>query len=373
MSAEQYDQAKSQERALRALADFATTDHHDGVHDDLIIEPLRHGHIHHTWIVSSSSGDHFVLQELNAHVFRQPERVAENIVTVTDHLAQAVAARNEDPRRRCLQVIRTRSGGAMAVHGTGEDELFFRLFSFVPSSRALLEAENAEQAYAAARAIARFQLDLADLDPDRLHETLPRFHDTPNRFEALDRAIASDEFARLADCRSDVEKALEWRPFATVLLDPHARGEIPRRIAHNDAKISNVLFDAEEDHGICVIDLDTVMPGLSLYDFGEMVRSMASHSPEDSQHPSDLELDMEHLEALRAGYLDLAADFLTDTERSLLLESGMLMTLENGIRFLTDHLEGDHYFAGRRPGQNLDRCRTQFALLNALSELRGQW
>lgn len=344
--------------------------------EGLELSPLRHGHIHSSFVVRDVSADitpqpRYLLQALNTQVFQHPHRVASNLQVVTEHLRQRVAERGGDTERHCLELLPTLEGEPMARRvGPGLGEVtYWRLFRFVPASRSILQTDKPEEAFEAAMAVAQFQLDLEDLDPALLTEPIPHFHDTPRRFAALEAAIHQDSRGRVSQVGHEIEQLLRWRPFAQVLLAPQSRGHIPLRVAHNDAKISNVLFDAAATEALCVIDLDTVMPGLSLYDFGEMVRSMSYSLPEDWQHPEELEIDRLQLQAIRDGYLERAAALLNREERSLLLDAGKLMTLENAVRFLTDYLEGDVYFRVHHASQNLDRCRIQQTLLKALDGL----
>ena len=331
--------------------------------DQAHIETLRRGHIHRTLLVGpANAAPLFVLQGLNTRIFPDPDAVAHNIAVVTECQRRQVAARGGEVERSVLQVVPTTGGEPYArLH----DGSCWRLFRFIHDSHAHLEARTPDQAFQTARAIGQFQQDLGDIDPAELRETIPAFHDTPARVARLEAVIGADPVGRASSCSDLIERALAKRTLADVLLAPWRRGEIPQRIAHNDAKIGNVLFD-DNEHPLCVIDLDTVMPGLSLYDFGEMVRSMSSDAAEDDADERSVVVVRERLEAMAAGYLDSAGDMLCDLEKRHLLDAGRLMTYENGVRFLTDHLEGDVYYPVHHEGHNLERARNQFALLAQL-------
>jgi Ser/Thr protein kinase RdoA (MazF antagonist) len=232
--------------------------------------------------------------------------------------------------------------------------------------------ETAPQAEQAGRAFGAFQHLLADLPVPPLHETIPDFHNTPLRFEALERAVQADPYNRAAMAKDEINVALSRRWMAGLLLDLHEAGGIPKRVVHNDAKINNVLFDEDTDTALCVVDLDTVMPGLAPHDFGDMVRSMTSLSPEDERDLSKVEVQMPLFEAIARGYLEEAGTLLTPAERAHLVSAGKLITLEQGVRFLTDFLNGDVYYKTQRPGQNLDRCRTQLELVKSIERHEPQ-
>jgi Ser/Thr protein kinase RdoA (MazF antagonist) len=224
--------------------------------------------------------------------------------------------------------------------------------------------ENKEQAFQAARAFGRFQEQLASLPAPRLLDTIPDFHNTPKRFKALEEAIAADAAGRAAMAKPEIEFALAHQSMASVLLDAN----LPERVTHNDTKFNNVMLDDTTGEAICVIDLDTAMPGLAPYDFGDMVRATTSPALEDERDLSKVTMQFPMFEALVRGYLSSAGGFLTKAEKDLLAFSGKLITFEIGIRFLTDYLAGDTYFKVHREGHNLDRCRTQFKLVESIEE-----
>jgi aminoglycoside phosphotransferase (APT) family kinase protein len=324
------------------------------------------GHINDTYLGTYRRGAdevQYIHQWINHHVFKQPALVMENIERVTTHqrriLEQAGCA---DPERRALTIVPALDGRTYCQDSRGQ---YWRTFRYIDNAHTFQAVESAAQAREAARAFGAFQNQLIDLPGPRLHETIPAFHDTPSRFTALVKAVEADTHDRARDARREIEFALEREPITATLLALNRAGKIPERITHNDTKLNNVML-SESGEGICVIDLDTVMPGLALYDFGDMVRTATSPAVEDEQDLSKVRMQMPMFEALVDGYLSSAGTFLTACEREHLAFSGKLITLEIGIRFLTDFLCGDTYFKTSRPGHNLDRCRTQFALVESI-------
>ena len=326
------------------------------------------GHINDTYKVTARMAGtqvHYILQRINHEIFKQPDRVMENIVRVTEHLrGRLLAAGERDASRRALTVIPSRDGRPYARDEQGN---WWRLYLFIELAQTYDVIENERQAFEAARSFACFQNQLADLSAPRLHETIPAFHNTLSRLQALDAAIAADPCGRKAEVAAEIAFVDARRAQCGRLLERNARGEIPERITHNDTKINNVMLDDASGEGICVIDLDTVMPGLALYDFGDMVRSATAAAAEDERDLSKVGSRIAMFEALVRGYLSEAA-FLTPAELEELVFAGRLITLTIGIRFLTDYLSGDVYFRTRRPGQNLDRCRTQFQMVRSMEE-----
>jgi Ser/Thr protein kinase RdoA (MazF antagonist) len=330
-------------------------------------QPFGSGHINDTYRVRfESGGESFfhILQRINRNVFKNPDALMQNIQRVTAHLSAKVA--NEpDPDRRALRLIPDRSGTAWHVDEEGD---YWRAYYYIPGARTYDAVENTEQAFQAARAFGRFQDLLAGMPSPRLHDTIPNFHNTPKRFEALLAAISCDTSNRAALANPEIDFALRHEPIVSILQDAN----LPERVTHNDTKFNNVMLDDATGEGICVVDLDTVMPGLAPCDFGDMVRTTTSPTEEDEQDLSRVTMQFPMFEALVRGYLSSAGGFLTNAERKLLAFSGKLITLEIGIRFLTDHLSGDTYFKIHREGHNLDRCRTQFKLLQSIEQQEDQ-
>lgn len=329
--------------------------------DFVSAEPFGSGHINDTYRVAFASGGtrrHYILQRLNHAVFPNPLAVMENLQRVTAHLAQKVS---DQPAaaRRALTLLPARDEKNFHRDGDGN---FWRVFPFIANTRTVNVVETPAQAFAAAQAFGQFQKLLADLPAPRLHETIPNFHHTPKRFAALEKAVVADTCNRAALAKQEIEFALRHRAICGVLLDAN----LPERVTHNDTKINNVLLDDATGEGVCVIDLDTVMSGLVLYDFGDMVRSMTNPATENERDLAKVEMQFPMFEALLHGYLSSAADFLTPAEKNLLPVSGAVIAFELGLRFLTDFLNGDVYFKTQRAGENLDRCRAQFKLFKSV-------
>ncbi len=327
--------------------------------------PYGNGHINDTYLVTCNgtcAPARYILQHINAQVFHSPAAVMQNIERVTAHLA-AQLAHEPDRARRALTLIPARDGSNWYVDADGET---WRAYPFIENARSYETATSVEQAFQAAEAFGRFQRQLANLPAPRLRETIPDFHHTPRRFAALEGAIAADVKGRAALAKPEIEFALAHQSITGVLIEASLRADLPERITHNDTKFNNVLLDDATGESLCVVDLDTVMPGLVLYDFGDMVRTTTSPAAEDEQDLSKVTMQFPLYEALVRGYLSAAGEFLTETEKKFLAFSGKLITFEIGIRFLADYLVGDTYFKIHRENHNLDRCRTQFKLVQSI-------
>lgn len=329
--------------------------------------PYGSGHINETFLVTAQANGvarHYIFQHLNASIFPDPHPVMRNIQHVTDHLRKKLAHLSSGERdRRVLTLIPTRDGGVLV-----DDPLQgnWRAYRFIEDAQTFDILETPQQAFEAALAFGTFQHLLSDYDGPPLVETTPDFHHTVKRFQAFQAAVNADPLGRACTMAAEIDFALRHEPLAHTLIDLKASGAIPERITHNDTKLNNVLLDAKTGQGLCVLDLDTVMPGLSLYDFGDMVRSACNPVAEDCPDPSRVIARGDVFEALVAGYLKGTAGALRPIEKDHLLLSGQLLSFECGLRFLTDHLSGDTYFRIHRPSQNLDRGRTQFALVASL-------
>ena len=333
--------------------------------------PYGSGHINDTFVITMDQAGRpvrYLLQRINDRVFKNVPALMENIQRVTDHALGASAKSGGHDSRRVLTLVRTREGAAWHRDPHGA---FWRCYLFIENARTHDVVENALQAFEAARAFGEFQRMLVDLRGPRLHETIPGFHNTRSRFEALRRAVDADRAGRVRAVGAEIEFALARERMAGVVLDLMVRGEMPERITHNDTKFNNVMLDEATSQAVCVIDLDTVMPGSALYDFGDMVRSATNSAAEDEPDASKVTMRMDIFEGLVSGYAASAGAFLNAAERAHLAFAGKLITYEIGLRFLTDHLEGDVYFKTKRQGHNLDRCRTQFALVASIERQEG--
>ena len=327
------------------------------------------GHINDTFRLDVHSEDgscrRVILQRVSPVAFKQPQQLMENVVNVTEYLGREIKKLGGDPARETLTVIRTRDGGSCVTDSEGG---VWRAFLFVEGTVCYQSAETPELFAASGRAFGRFQRLLRDYPAHTLHETIPRFHDTENRLQNLKNAVAADPLGRARDCQADIDFMLAREKDCSAALQAQRDGVLPLRVTHNDTKLNNVLMDAETGEALCVIDLDTVMPGLAINDFGDSIRFGANHSAEDEPDLSKVNLDVELFEIYTAAFLEEAGDALTEAEIRYLPWGAKLMTLECGIRFLTDYREGDSYFHISRPGQNLDRARTQCKLVADMEE-----
>ncbi len=331
------------------------------------LHPMEIGHINASWRVGTAAGDTCLLQRLNPDVFPDGEAVMRNLGRVTSHLAKKVRDL-PDRDRRALHVL-PRSDGSLGWRAP--DGAWWRVFRFIPRSRTCLHAITAREAYEVGRAYGLFQEMLSDYDGPPLTETIPGFHDTLARLAALDRTAAADPAGRAASVGAELAFARVRRGYALVLPPLLASGALPQRIVHNDAKAANVLLDAATGEALAVVDLDTVMPGTVLYDVGDLVRSVASPTDEDERDLSRIGVRLPLVAALSEGFLGACGAGLTDAERGQFVFAGLLLTYEQGVRFLTDHIAGDTYYRTSRPGQNLDRARAQFRLLESLEAERS--
>jgi hypothetical protein len=328
--------------------------------DFLSAAPHGSGHINDTYCAVFNHGGaraRYIFQRINHNIFKNPVALMENVRRVTAHLGQKTAG-HADQNRRALKLIPTRD--ETTCHRDGDN--FWRAYFFIEQAQTFDAVESPAQAFQAARAFGQFQKMLADLPAPRLHDTIPDFHHTPKRFAALEKAVAADAANRAKMAKPEIEFALRHKAICRALLD----AKLPERVTHNDTKFNNVMLDDATGEGICVIDLDTVMPGLALYDFGDMVRTATSPAKEDERDLSKVTMQFPMFEALARGYLG-AAEFLTPAEKKFLAFSGRLITFEIGVRFLTDFLAGNVYFKVRRENHNLDRCRAQFRLVESIA------
>lgn len=340
--------------------------------DAPFIRGNRHGNglINDSFVIECQAGAtsrRYILQRVNHHVFHDVPALMENVQRVTDHLAAIPQAPNRQP----LRLIRTQDGQAFQLDDHG---YHWRCYDFIEGAESYDVIHSLPIARAAAYSFGEFQAQLVDLAGPRLHETIPDFHNTRQRFANLSAAIDADSASRVSAVGSEIEFALTRESLASSLLDLHEEGKIPERVTHNDTKISNVLINETSGEGVCVIDFDTVMPGLGLYDFGDLVRSATNPCLEDEINLNKVSVQLPIFEQLVAGYLGSARSILNATEIDQLIVSGRLITYEIGLRFLTDYLAGDTYFRTDHPEQNLDRARGQFTLLqsmeNAESDMR---
>lgn len=306
----------------------------------------------------------YILQRVNHFVFKDVPAVMENIGNVLRHQRRKMEESGlKDIDRRVMTIVATKDGADFHVDSSGN---FWRMFRAVRDSVSVDAVENAEQVYEAAKVFGEFQHHLADL-PVRLHETIPDFHNTRKRFDAFAKVVKEDALNRAMSVRHDIQFVFDSEYMVDRVVQGLETGAIPDRVTHNDTKLNNVLLDEYTGEGLCVIDLDTVMPGSVLYDFGDLVRASTCSVPEDVPNGKLVKINLEYFEAITRGYLETASGFLVPSERELLAFSGQLISLELGMRFLTDYLLGDEYFKTSRPGQNVDRCQRQFLQAKAMA------
>lgn len=333
-------------------------------------QPYGNGHINDTFLLTYDTQDgtrKYILQRMNHAVFKNPQALMENVSHVTDYLRQVIIRRGGNPDRETLNVIRTADGSVYYVDSLHN---YWRIFLFIEDTICLEHVETPGEFYDSAVAFGSFQRMLADFPADTLHETIPNFHNTPSRFRDFLKAVERDAMGRAHLVQKEIDFALSKENDTHVLTDLLAKGELPLRVTHNDTKLNNILFDRSTRKALCVIDLDTVMPGLSHYDFGDSIRTGACTGAEDEQDLSKIELDLTLYETFTKGFLEGCQGSLTKREIELLPMGAKLMTYECGIRFLADYLDGDVYFKIHSEDQNLDRARTQFKLV---SDMEKKW
>jgi Ser/Thr protein kinase RdoA (MazF antagonist) len=325
--------------------------------------PYGSGHINDTYasrLQTPSGLVRYIQQRINHNVFKHPELLMANIERVTAYARERIIAAGGDPDRETLTLLPTVDGGSFYRSPEGN---YWRTYIFIEGALTYDQPQNVGQVYSAAKAFGQFQKLLSTLPGKRLNETIPNFHHTRRRFDNFIRALEADAVNRAASAAAEIDFVLQREAETSVLVDMLGRGELPERVTHNDTKINNVMIDDITGEGVCVIDLDTVMPGSALYDFGDSVRTGAAAAAEDELDLSKVGLSLGLFEHLAHGYLDAARDFLTPSEIDYMPFSARLMTLECGIRFLADYLDGDIYFKIHRERHNLDRARTQFAMV----------
>ena len=322
--------------------------------------PYGNGHINTTFLVTLENGHRFILQKISDLLTRDAEHLMENIARVTEHLRKT----EPDPRK-VLTLLKTRDGMNYLPDATGN----WRVYHFVEDSVCLDRVESNEDFYQSALAFGHFVELLKDFPAEELTETIPDFHNTPKRFAKFHAAVEADACGRRAGVEDEIRFLFEREEEAGMLQRMRESGELPTRVTHNDTKLDNILFDAATRKPLCIIDLDTVMPGLSLYDFGDSIRFGASTGAEDEKDLSKVQLDVEKYEVFRRGFTEACPD-LTDKEKELLPMGAKVITLEQAARFLTDYLEGDPYYRIHYPEQNLDRTRTQIRLIQ---EMEDKW
>ena len=335
---------------------------------EITAAPYGNGHINDTLCVCVKTPEgmrRYIMQRVNRYVFKQPEDVIANIARVTEYLRGIIVAEGGDPERETLTLVPTVDGKPFAYDEDGE---LWRMYLFIEGTISRDLPDTPELFALSGAAFGRFQRQMGGFPAASLVESIPDFHNTPARYAQLMDAVARNEAGRLDEVGEELAFCRKYEREVHTLLDALAAGEIPLRVTHNDTKLNNVLLDAQTGRGVCVIDLDTVMPGLAAYDFGDSIRFGANTAEEDEQDLSKVSLSLPMFEAFARGFLSEAGQVMGRREIELLPMGAKLMTLECGMRFLADYLNGDKYFRIHRPGHNLDRAHTQFALVRSMEE-----
>jgi len=333
--------------------------------------PYGNGHINDTYLVTTASENgekaSYILQRINTAIFTEPEKLMQNICGVTDYLRRKIAEAGGDAARGTLTVIPTRE---QALYFTDSDGNCYRAYTYIENTISLEQIEHAQDFYAAAEAFGEFRYLLSEYPADTLNETIPDFHNTKKRYERFLEVLEKDAVGRAGEVQEEIAFVKERASEMGILLEALRAGEIPLCVTHNDTKLNNILLDKETGKAICIIDLDTVMPGSVLYDIGDSIRFGANTAAEDETNLDLVQLNLALFECYVRGYSKGCKGTLTDKEYELLPMGAKLMTLECGMRFLTDYLEGDVYFKIHRERHNLERCRTQFALV---ADMERKW
>ncbi len=324
--------------------------------------PYGGGHINSTFLVDGEPK--YVLQKINTHVFSHPVELMRNIELVTEHLTKKMLAAGEDASMGTYRVVKAKDGKNHVTDGEGH---FYRVVTFIDAV-SHEKVDDPAELYRAAKVYGKFQKMLSDFDANQLFEVIPMFHHTPNRMKNLLKAIEENKSGRLDKVKADVEFALSYKDRISAIVDGIADGSIPLRVTHNDTKLNNFLFQKDDDECVCLVDLDTVMPGSLLYDYGDALRVGASSAAEDEPDLSKVNFRIEPFEQFTRGLLEVFANDITERELELMPYSHLLMTFEVGIRFLTDYLDGDVYFKTAYSEHNIDRARNQFKLVRDIDE-----
>ena len=333
------------------------------------IKQIKIGHINSTYTLyfdQGSSVKRYLLQEINTHVFKNPIQLMENIEKITTFLSEKVrlsGAKNYE--NLSLRVIHTLDHHSYMISSKNH---FFRVYNFIENAKTYQKTNDLKLFYNAGKTIGTFQNMLSDFDASQLHETIPNFHNTPYRFQTFLKVLKENPCDRAKDCEEEIQFVLHLKDFTPVITSLIEQKLIPIKVTHNDTKLNNIMFDCETKEGLCLVDLDTVMPGTILYDFGDAIRSGRNRADEDEKNLEKVRFSVDLFKAFSEGYLSSVASSITECEVNHLVDSAILMTFECGMRFLTDYLDGDHYFKTKYDNHNLVRCRTQFHLVKQMIE-----
>ena len=333
------------------------------------IKQIKIGHINSTYTLyfdQGSSVKRYLLQEINTHVFKNPIQLMENIEKITTFLSEKVrlsGAKNYE--NLSLRVIHTLDHHSYMISSKNH---FFRVYNFIENVKTYQKTNDLKLFYNAGKTVGTFQNMLSDFDASQLHETIPNFHNTPYRFQTFLKVLKENPCDRAKDCEEEIQFVLHLKDFTPVITSLIEQKLIPIKVTHNDTKLNNIMFDCETKEGLCLVDLDTVMPGTILYDFGDAIRSGCNRADEDEKNLEKVRFSVDLFKAFSEGYLSSVASSITECEVNHLVDSAILMTFECGMRFLTDYLDGDHYFKTKYDNHNLVRCRTQFHLVKQMIE-----
>lgn len=333
------------------------------------IKQIKIGHINSTYTLyfdQGSSVKRYLLQEINTHVFKNPIQLMENIEKITTFLSEKVrlsGAKNYE--NLSLRVIHTLDHHSYMISSKNH---FFRVYNFIENAKTYQKTNDLKLFYNAGKTVGTFQNMLSDFDASQLHETIPNFHNTPYRFQTFLKVLKENPCDRAKDCEEEIQFVLHLKDFTPVITSLIEQKLIPIKVTHNDTKLNNIMFDCETKEGLCLVDLDTVMPGTILYDFGDAIRSGCNRAEEDEKNLEKVRFSVDLFKAFTEGYLSSVASSITECEVNHLVDSSILMTFECGMRFLTDYLDGDHYFKTKYDNHNLVRCRTQFHLVKQMIE-----
>lgn len=333
----------------------------------LSVEKYGSGHINQTFLVTVKENKKYILQKINTSIFPNVEELMENILQVTSFLREEIVREGGDSERETMTVILTKEGNP---YYTDEDGNAWRVYVFIEEAISYNQVERKEDFYQSGVAVGRFQALLTGFPAEKLHEIIPDFHNTAKRYQDFEKAVAKDCCQRAAKVEAEIAFVRAHKEEMSILGEMFKKGELPLRVTHNDTKLNNILIDVNTKKAICMIDLDTVMPGLSVYDFGDAIRFGANTAAEDETDTEKVSLSLELYQAYLQGFLEGCDGRLTSKEMEMLPMGAKIMTLECGMRFLTDYLQGDTYFKVHREGHNLDRCRTQFALVE---DMERKW
>jgi hypothetical protein len=328
------------------------------------VERYGSGHINETYKVGTDTTSCFILQRINSEVFKDIAGLMRNIGIVTRHLENVLSGGGQKRGLVALKLVSTKNG---ELYYTDSDGSYWRLYNFIEGTKSYDLVESKEFAYRGGKAFGEFQYLTSGIDPQSLTETIPFFHDIEKRLETFSKVMERDPEGRVKEVMREIEFVKKRENEMMVLQQMIREGKIPMRVTHNDTKFNNILFD-REDRAICIVDLDTVMPGTVLFDFGDAIRTGASTAVEDERELEKVSIDLDLYKSYSEGYLEAAGRFLLPQEKGLLAFSAKFMTYLIGLRFLTDHLDGDHYYRIHFQGHNLQRARTQFRLLETMEE-----